>query len=91
MENQENIDNQTEKNVKNPYRQKSLIVVPLKSKGVTITGNDMEKLGMRGSDWGQTYFDNVRVPAENLIGKPGMGFFYQMEQFLIPMHLTIQI
>jgi citronellyl-CoA dehydrogenase len=76
----------TELDQKNPYRQKSLIVLPLKTdgkitKGVTITSKDMEKLGMRGSDWGQTYFDNVRVPVGNLIGKPGMGFFYQMEQF----------
>jgi len=36
---------------------------------------------MRASDWGQTYFDNVRVPVGNLIGTPGMGFIYQMEQF----------
>ena len=76
----------TELDQKNPYRQKSLLVIPLKTdgkvtEGVTITSKDMEKLGMRASDWGQTYFENVRVPVGNLIGKPGMGFFYQMEQF----------
>ena len=77
----------TEKDVDNVYKNKSLIVLPLKKEngeradGITITSHQMEKMGMRASDWGQSYFDNVKVPAKNLIGKPGMGFIYQMEQF----------
>jgi alkylation response protein AidB-like acyl-CoA dehydrogenase len=32
------------------------------------------KLGIRGSPTGQPIFDNVRVPAENVIGEVGEGF-----------------
>merc|ERR1719450_1924073 len=33
------------------------------------------------SDTAVIYFDDVRVPAKNIIGKEGMGFTYQMMQF----------
>ena len=36
---------------------------------------------MRASDTAVIYFDDVRVPAKNIIGEPGMGFTYQMLQF----------
>ena len=62
-----------------PHRNKSLIVVPLNSKG--ITRNKLEKLGLHSSDTAQIFFDDVRVPAGNLIGEEGWGFIYQMEQF----------
>ena len=29
----------------------------------------------------QIFFDDLRVPAENLIGEEGMGFYYIMESF----------
>ena len=43
------------------HRNKSLIFVPMKSKGVQIA-RKLDKLGMRSSDTAQIYFDNVRVP-----------------------------
>ena len=46
---------------------KSLICVPLDSEGVQ-KAKKIEKLGMDSSDTAQIYFDNVRVPEENLIG-----------------------
>ncbi len=33
-----------------------------------------DKLGMRGSDTAELVFDDVRVPAENLVGEEGLGF-----------------
>ena len=37
-------------------------------------GKDMPKMGLKVSSTTTITFDNVRVPAENLIGKPGDGF-----------------
>ena len=61
------------------YGNKSLIVLPMDSKGITKSAID--KMGMRDSDTAILTFDNVHVPSENIIGEPGMGFTYQMIQF----------
>src|SRR5204863_9638748 len=37
-------------------------------------GRKIEKLGLRASDTAEGVLDNVRVPAENLIGEEGQGF-----------------
>ncbi len=63
-----------------PHRNKSLIVVPMKSKGVTVARR-LDKLGMHSSDTAQLFFDEVRVPQRNRIGEENKGFIYQMEQF----------
>jgi citronellyl-CoA dehydrogenase len=59
---------------------KSLIVVPLDTKGVDRR-TKLDKLGQRSSDTAIIFFDDVRVPARNLIGSEGKGFTYQMQQF----------
>ena len=38
------------------------------------TGKPENKLGIRASDTCELYFDNVKVPVENKIGKEGEGF-----------------
>jgi citronellyl-CoA dehydrogenase len=67
------------------HRNKSLIIVPLhenrrRVKGVSV-GKKLKKLGMHSSDTALLYFEDVRVPARNLIGQEGKGFMYQMMQF----------
>ena len=64
------------------HRNKSLIVVPMKTKGVNVA-RKLEKMGMHCSDTAQIHFDDVRVPQRYRIGEEGMGFIYQMEQFQI--------
>lgn len=63
-----------------PHRNKSLIVVPMKTRGVEVTGK-IRKIGMHASDTAQLFFDEVRVPQHYRIGEEGKGFIYQMEQF----------
>ncbi|MFO7855437.1 MAG: acyl-CoA dehydrogenase family protein [Paracoccaceae bacterium] len=62
-----------------PHRNKSLIVVPMDAKG--IERRKIRKIGMMSSDTAELFFDEVRVPAENVIGERGKGFTYQMMQF----------
>jgi citronellyl-CoA dehydrogenase len=62
------------------HRNKSLICLPMKTKGVEIA-RKLDKLGMRASDTAQIFFDGARVPQRYRIGEEGMGFIYQMEQF----------
>jgi len=59
---------------------KSLICVPMDTPGVHLA-KKIDKVGMRSSDTAVIYLDDVRVPAKNIIGDPGMGFTYQMLQF----------
>ena len=59
---------------------KSLIVIPLDAKGVDRK-QKLDKLGQRASDTALIFFDDVKVPARNLIGAEGKGFAYQMQQF----------
>ena len=63
-----------------PHKSKTLICVPMKSKGVSIA-KKIRKIGMMASDTAQIFFDDVRVPQRFRIGEEGMGFTYQMQQF----------
>ena len=58
----------------------SLFVVPTDLPGFKV-GRKLDKLGLRSSDTAELFFDNVKVPAENMIGQAGQGFIYQMQQF----------
>jgi len=62
------------------YHSFSLFVVPADSPGVEVS-RKLEKLGVWISDTAELYFDQVKVPADHLIGREGEGFIYQMQQF----------
>jgi alkylation response protein AidB-like acyl-CoA dehydrogenase len=51
----------------------SAFIVESKYPGVVI-GPDEHKMGIKGSSTAQIYFNDVKVPVENLIGKRGEGF-----------------
>jgi len=57
----------------------SLIAVETDTPGFK-RGRNLEKIGMKAQDTSELFFDNVRVPADNLLGGPGMGFVQLMQQ-----------
>ena len=62
------------------YDSFSMFVVPAKLEGVTVN-RKLDKLGIRISDTAEIFFEDVKVPAENLIGTEGHGFIIQMQAF----------
>ncbi|MTV25363.1 acyl-CoA dehydrogenase [Nitriliruptoraceae bacterium ZYF776] len=42
-------------------------------------GRKLDKIGMAAQDTAELFFNDVRVPAENLLGEEGQGFVYLMQ------------
>jgi alkylation response protein AidB-like acyl-CoA dehydrogenase len=42
-------------------------------------GRNLEKMGMKAQDTAELFFNDVRVPKENVLGEPGKGFIYLMQ------------
>jgi hypothetical protein len=50
----------------------SALLVEAKSEGIKL-GEEEKKMGIKGSSTCQIFFENVKVPAENLLGEVGKG------------------
>jgi acyl-CoA dehydrogenase len=57
----------------------SLIVVEAGTPGFS-RGKKLEKMGLHAQDTGELYFEDCRVPKENLLGPEGMGFVCMMQK-----------
>ena len=55
----------------------SLLVVERGMEGFE-RGRNLDKIGQHAQDTAELFFDNVRVPKENLLGEEGAGFIYLM-------------
>lgn len=62
-----------------PYRGISLIAVEDGTPGF-VKSRKLKKLGLHSMDTAELFFDSCRVPAANLLGAEGAGFFYLMEK-----------
>ena len=52
----------------------SLLVISEGMEGFT-RGRNLEKIGLHAQDTAELFFDDVRVPADNLLGDEGSGFY----------------
>ena len=59
----------------------SLMVIERGTPGFT-TGKPLKKMGWWASDTGELFFEDCRVPAENLLGGEGAGFLGIMANFV---------
>ena len=56
----------------------SLVVVEDGMEGFT-RGRNLEKIGLHAQDTAELFFDDVRVPVENLLGEEGRGFVHLVD------------
>jgi len=56
----------------------SAFIVPRETPGITV-GKIEDKMGHRASNTAELFFDEVKVPAENLLAKEGFGFLIAMK------------
>lgn len=57
----------------------SLVLVET-DRGGFKRGRNLEKIGMKAQDTSELFFDNVRVPAANILGGEGKGFILLMQE-----------
>lgn len=62
-----------------PHKDISLICIEEGSPGFS-RGRNLEKTGWHSQDTGELIFRDCKVPAANLLGDEGKGFYYMMEK-----------
>ncbi len=58
----------------------SFLIIESKTPGYSV-GKKLKKMGWWASDTAEIFFDDCRVPAENLLGEENRGFYIIMENF----------
>jgi len=58
----------------------SLVMFPTDVKGFSV-GRALNKVGNHTSDTAELFFEDCRIPAKNLLGEEGHGFYYIMRNF----------
>ena len=58
----------------------SMFLVERSTPGFTVS-RKLDKMGNRASDTAELAFENMRVPADNLLGREGVGFYEVMRVF----------
>lgn len=58
----------------------SLVIFPTDTKGFSV-GRTLNKVGNHTSDTAELAFEDCRIPARNLLGEEGHGFYYIMTGF----------
>ena len=43
-------------------------------------GTNLDKIGLHSQDTSEMFFDNIKVPQNQLLGQPGQGFAYLMQE-----------
>lgn len=43
-------------------------------------GTNLDKIGLHSQDTSELFFDNIQVPKDQLLGQPGQGFAYLMQE-----------
>ncbi|TDG12089.1 acyl-CoA dehydrogenase [Seongchinamella unica] len=61
----------------NPYHM-TLFLVERGMQGFE-RGRNLKKMGLKAQDTAELFFNDVKVPRENVLGEPGKGFYYLME------------
>jgi len=62
-----------------PHKGVSLLLVEADTPGF-VRGRKLDKLGLRGQDTSEIFFEDCRVPVENLLGAEGQGFRMLMQK-----------
>lgn len=62
------------------HRGISMFLVERDTPGFTVS-RTLDKMGMRASDTAELAFQDVRVPADHLLGREGVGFYEVMRVF----------
>ena len=57
----------------------SLILVERERAGFS-RGRNLQKVGMKAQDTSELFFDDVHLPPSNMLGDPGQGFKYLMQE-----------